>query len=353
MLTGVCNADCPICFTDRRRKPHELTAEERRSLLREAAELGARFVYVPGEGEPTMDPGWWDFLDACRELNLPAIVFTNAMTFGDDELAKRRWGLSADEAARRLADYPVYLYAKYWTQDADLAAQLLAVPREKLPYTRHLDHSMPLGVANLLRALPQGRVGFEVVVERRNADEVSGVIAPFARDNDIPRLVEVLQHNGRTFGDPSYDATPEQAARCEPWLAPTSCRLASCKAVVTVQGFVSPRIAILEHQLPTERRSVRDDSLHTILHSSDYIVSKRYNLSCLCESVPLELAEAAGDVTTPVRNVTAPALDRLEVDPAQPRDLTGDTARASCGGGCGTCSSICQSVVASTPGSGS
>src|SRR5438067_133505 len=62
MLTGACNANCEICFTDRRAKRGETTSEARSDILRQAKKLGARYIYVPGEGEPTIDRAFWAFL---------------------------------------------------------------------------------------------------------------------------------------------------------------------------------------------------------------------------------------------------------------------------------------------------
>jgi hypothetical protein len=337
MLTGKCNADCPICFTDRRQKRDELTPEQRRDVLRQARDLGAQYVYVPGEGEPTLDAGWWDFLDTCRALELPAIVFTNAMIFGDDDLAGRTWGVAAADGARRLRDYPVYLYAKYWTPDPSLAAQLLGVPARRLPYGSYQDVPVPAGLQCLLETLPHERLGIEAVVERRTADHIAETIAPLTDRLGLARIIEMLQHNGRTFGDPSFDPTPEQVDRCQPLLSPTSCSLATCKAVVTAQGYLSPRIAILEHQLPDERRRVTDGDLYDLLHNADYLVTRRYNLDCLCESVPLELAGARDTITARAENVTAPALARTH-PAARPAAATSRVSAGGCGAsGCGSC----------------
>jgi hypothetical protein len=307
MLTGVCNADCGICFTDRKRKPHELSAADRDDLLARAAALGAQYCYVPGEGEPTLDKGWWQFADTCRQLDLPAIVFTNGMIFGDEDLCQRTWGMSPVDAARKVAEYPIYLYVKYWTPDAGLAARLLAVPRRRLPYGTVDGLPVPLGLQTLMNNVPRDRVGVEVVVERRNADDVVDAIAPFTERQGLARIIEVIQHNGRTFGDPSYDPTRQQLDAVTPLLSPTSCTQATCKAVVTVQGYLSPRIAVLENQLPADRQNVVGADFYELLHRTPYIVERRYDLSCLCESIPAGLAEN-GQELLGTDNVTPPAL---------------------------------------------
>jgi hypothetical protein len=332
MLTGTCNADCGICFTDRKKKPNELTHAERASLLASAKELGAQFVYVPGEGEPTIDHDWWPFLETCRELDLPAVVFTNGMIFGDDDLARRTWGMTPAEGAARLKDYPVHLYVKYWTPEASLAARLLGVPERRLPFGSYDGVPVPAGLQCLLETMPRERLGIEAVVERRTADDIAGVIAPFTERHGLARIIEMLQHNGRTFGDPSFDPTSEQVARCQELLSPTSCTLATCKVVVTVQGYLSPRIAVLEHQLPPERRRVVDGDLYDLLHTTDYIAERRYNLDCLCETIPLQLAGATSTITARADNVTAPALARTEAGVRAVEPPAGGCG--GCGGGC-------------------
>lgn len=349
MLTGVCNADCGICFTDRKRKPHELSAAERDDLLAQAAALGAQYCYVPGEGEPTLDKGWWRFAEICRELDLPALVFTNGMIFGDEDLCQRTWGMSPADAARKLAEYPVYLYVKYWTPDAGLAARLLAVPARRLPYGSVDGLPVPLGLETLMDNLPRDRVGVEVVVERRNADDVVSTIAPFTERQGLARIIEVIQHNGRTFGDPSYDPTREQLDAVTPLLSPTSCTQATCKAVVTVQGYLSPRIAVLENQLPAERRRVVGADFYELLHTEPYIVDRRYDLSCLCESIPAGLA-GGGKELIGTDNVTPPALAkvtavraRLETNGHAANAANGKKDPHSCGvvGGCAMCTAAC------------
>ncbi|MEO3809928.1 hypothetical protein ABGB17_13085 [Sphaerisporangium sp. B11E5] len=351
MMTGVCNADCGVCFTDRKRKPNELNADERDDLLAQAAALGAQYVYVPGEGEPTLDKGWWRFLEACRDLDLPAIVFTNGMIFGDEDLSRRTWGLSPLEAAKKLADYPVYLYSKYWTPDSKLAARLLGVPERRHAYGQVDGVPVPLGLQTLMEHVPRERIGIEVCVERRNADDVLETLVPFAEKHGLAQLVEMMQHNGRTFGDPSYDMTDAQADAVAGLLSPTSCTLGTCKAVVTVQGYLSPRIAVLESQLPGDRARVVGQDFYRLLHESPYIVERRYNLACLCETIPAELAGEKVDLRE-VYNVTPPALARVTaVEPEPVGAAVGvavksiqDADPGGCGvtGGCSACKSLCS-----------
>ena len=308
MMTGQCNADCTICFTDRRKKAGELSPEERIDLLRQAKRLGAQFVYVPGEGEPTIDGGFWSFLEVCREVDLPAIVFTNGLLLSDDDVCQRYWGMDTAAAVRKLADYPVSFYVKHWSTDPTLVGDMMQIDASRYHFTEFDGVPVHAGLHALLTSFPRERLGLEIVVERRNADEVVRTLVPFAEKHGLARIVEMIQHNGRVFGDGAYDPTDEQAEAAQPLLSPTSCHLATCKAVVTSRGYLSPRIAILENQLPPERQNVRNQDLFTLLHTTDYIVSRRYVLSCLCEQVPLELAGAQGRLRSGPTSIVPRAL---------------------------------------------
>ncbi|MEV0392222.1 amino acid--tRNA ligase-related protein [Polymorphospora rubra] len=317
MMTGACNADCPICFTDRRRKRGETTVEQRDRLLREAAGLGAGYVYVPGEGEPTIDRGWWQFLETCKDTGLEAIVFTNGLIFSDTATSEKYWGCQPEEAIERLADYPVSFYVKMWSTQPELVGKMLGINPDKYQFTDYDGVRVPLGMARLLDRFPRQRLGIEVVVEGRNADEVVDTVVPFAERHDLSRIVEIIQHNGRTLGNPTYDPTPAQVARATPLLSPTSCTVATCKAVVTSRGYLSPRIAILETQLPASARHIDEGSLWDLLHGTDYLVQRRYEQSCLCESEPVSLAEAGTPTLIGPQSVVPPQLADL-IDPMRP-----------------------------------
>ena len=292
MMTGQCNADCTICFTDRRAKRGELEPDARDEVLRQASALGAQYVYVPGEGEPTIDRGFWQFLDTCKQLDLHAIVFTNGLILSDESVCQRYWGMSIADGIARLAEHPVSFYVKHWSRRPELVGEMMQIDPARYHFTEWQGEPVHLGLYHLLKSFPRDRLGLEIVVERRNADEVVEELVPFAERHGLARIVEMIQHNGRTFGDGGFDPSPRQVEAVEPLLSPTSCHLATCKAVVTSRGYLSPRIAILENQLPEDRRNVRNQDLYHLLHHTDYVVEKRYILSCLCEEIPAKLAQA-------------------------------------------------------------
>jgi hypothetical protein len=305
MLTGACNANCTICFTDRRRKAGETEPALRDAVLRQARELGARFVYVPGEGEPTIDRGFWEFLDGCKRYGLEAVVFTNGISLSDDRTARRYFGLDADAAVERLLGYPVSFYVKYWSADPELVGEMMEIDASVYRFTQFDGQPVPAGLVRLLERFPRERVGIEVVIERRNAEEVAERIVPFARAHELSRIVEMIQHNGRVLDSRRFDVTPAQARLAAPLLSPTSCAMAPCKAVVTSRGMLSPRIAVLEQQIPGVPVHVGSGELFDLLHETEYLANLRYDVvNCLCEQLPNSLSRSNAGGASCARNVT-------------------------------------------------
>jgi hypothetical protein len=318
MMTGACNADCPICFTDRRQRPDEMEPTVRDRVLREARALGARYVYVPGEGEPTIDRGFWQLLETCRAIGLHAVIFTNGLVLSDSKACRRYWGMEPDEAVDRLLSYPVSFYHKLWSTRPQLMAEMMHVSPHVYHYASYYGTPLPAGLIRLLERWPRERVGIEVVVERRNADEVMATLVPFAETHSVSRIIEMIQHNGRIIGNGEFDPTEDQVLAARSCLSPTSCTMATCKAVVTSRGYLSPRIAVLEHQIPGTAANVSQAPLFDLLHGTTPVVERRYEIHrCLCETMPLEQSGCrSGPQSRQAQNVVPLTLHgrRADVD---------------------------------------
>ncbi len=81
-LTERCNNACLHCYInrpahDRRAEQRELTAEEWKEILRQAAELGALSVRFTG-GEPLLRPDFAEIYLYARRLGMKVMLFTNA-----------------------------------------------------------------------------------------------------------------------------------------------------------------------------------------------------------------------------------------------------------------------------------
>ncbi|PYI93143.1 MAG: hypothetical protein DME97_07515 [Verrucomicrobia bacterium] len=310
MLTGECNADCPICYTDRRKKRNELTALEIKRIMDETYALGSRLLYVPGEGEPTLDKNLFEILEHASDIGMQVIMFTNGLLLSSDDGARSRWGITSEEFVHRLSKYPVYLYHKLWSTNPQLVAEMMHIDRSAYQYVdinvRGSKTLVPRGLDLLLRYFPRERIGVEVVVERRNVHEVTERIIPLAQQLGIKSYIEPIIHAGRCFNVFDYDALAEDMMPLGQWLARQNCRRVAYKVVVHSDGTLSygmalPRRTLRELHGNCDALQIRYVSeglsdLFTLIHANPVLVWGRYQIrGCICEEMNLKLA-ASPDV---------------------------------------------------------
>jgi hypothetical protein len=309
MLTGACNADCTICYTDRRKKPAELAAPEIIEIMDQTFALGSRLLYLPGEGEVLLDRGLFAVLDHARSIGMNVILFSNGILFSNDKQAVQQWGMSSEDLVRRLSEYPVYVYHKLWSTEPDLIAEMMNVHASTYDYAdydvngQHVH--LPRGIDLLLRYFPRERIGVETVVERRNWQEIVDVIIPLVQKLGIKSYIEPLLHAGRCFGVSEFDPPEQAKALLGQWLARQNCRRVAYYVVVQNDGVLSPGMALPSAMLRSiyseddfSRFVIRDNSggikdLFSMLHTNTQLVQLRYRIrGCLCEEVNSKLAKA-------------------------------------------------------------
>lgn len=84
----ICNQACVYCFESAGEKAvDETTLEERKRVIDEAKELGAKAMFIAGAGEPTLDPVIKPFLKYTCNSGLTTLLFTNG-TLIDRYLAR-------------------------------------------------------------------------------------------------------------------------------------------------------------------------------------------------------------------------------------------------------------------------
>lgn len=310
MLTGECNADCGICYTDRKKKADELSVLEIKGVLNASALLGSRLLYVPGEGEPTLDAGLFDILEHARGLGMEVILFTNGILLSNDRECYRRWQMTSEQFARCLSNYPVYIFHKLWSTDPTLVSEMMKIDRSAYQYVcvtvgKRLV-SIPSGLARLLRLFPRDRVGIETVIEKRNIQEAKEVIIPLVQALGIKSYVEPLIHAGRCFADFCHDPDPKDFVGLEMWLARENCKRVVYKVVVQNDGTLSYGMAIPTSTFRQIHRispvlNLRDSGstrlgLFESIHSNEPIVWGRYQTNgCICERLNIELAISNSD----------------------------------------------------------
>jgi MoaA/NifB/PqqE/SkfB family radical SAM enzyme len=98
-LTGECKLKCFYCdrtpdrFNDIPNRK-ELSTEERKSLILQAKELGAKTVEFPGAGEPMIDEGFWEIMEFIHAHEMIPVLFTSGYHL-DWESIDRLYNLGA------------------------------------------------------------------------------------------------------------------------------------------------------------------------------------------------------------------------------------------------------------------
>lgn len=308
MLTGACNANCTICYTDRKLKPNELSFSEIKAIIDQTYDLGSRLIYIPGEGEPTLDRNLWKVLEYARVKGINVILFTNGILLSNDIEAKNRWQMSAEEIVKKLVEYPVSIYHKFWSTNPKLVVEMMNIDEKIYEYVnfsvKGRTINIPKGLFLLLKTFPKERVGIEVVVEKRNLNEIIDVIIPFVIESGVKSYIEPLLHAGRCFGVFDFDPeiSKEEWEKLEPWLSRQNCRRVGYKIVIHNNGYLSYGMALTLTQIAapfeTEKFNIRNldgglKDLFKILHTNPYLVSGRYKINgCICEEVNLLLTKA-------------------------------------------------------------
>lgn len=304
MLTGKCNANCPICYLDAKRHVQELTESEIVELIDKARELGARTVYVPGEGEPTLDDAFLSMLHYAEKRSLRVIIFTNGVLLCRDDKMLKVWGMTSEDFVKAIKQLPVYVYHKLWSTRPRLAESMTGVPEGTYAYetvkARGGSVSVPRGLALLMRHLPSSRVGVECVADRRNCEEILDTIVPFIKHARLRAFIEPIIHSGRAFGKYGNDPTPAQIQRLAPLMARVHCTRVAYHLVVRNDGYLSPGIALHPKALlggeGGEELAIRDGKggiidLYEMLHTNELLVKGRYQLNgCFCEIANRRLA---------------------------------------------------------------
>ncbi len=313
MLTGACNADCTICYTARRKKRNELSVEEIKRVMDETHALGSRLLYIPGEGEPTLDRGLFDILEHARMLGMDVIMFSNGVTFSNDAEAFRCWQLNSEEFVQRLAEYPVHIYHKLWSIDSDLLTEMMGISPSIYQFAdvKVRDHTVriPRGLELLLRHFPRHRVGIETVVERRNAKEIVSTIIPLVEQLGLKSYIEPILHAGRCCGVFDYDPPPDARQMLGKWLSRQNCRRVAYKVIVLGDGTLTYGMALnsqflRQFHVDAEIGNIRDTisregDLFRLLHTDQSLVWGRYQIcGCICEELSAKFGSKRAGLST-------------------------------------------------------
>ena len=196
-VTHRCNARCVACYTKAgREKPDVLTFDEKKDVIRQAGDLGARVVSLSGSGEPLLYERLFELIDYIRHLGMQVVVFTNGI-------------LLDEKAAERLIAAGAFTYFKLYSLDPTVFDQMLG--REDsytwVPWTCRNDGAgrevmIPSGLKFLLEAQGQAEakdlVRIETLITRQNRSTL-GPVAQLCKDLGLVLHLETPVFTGRAI----------------------------------------------------------------------------------------------------------------------------------------------------------
>jgi MoaA/NifB/PqqE/SkfB family radical SAM enzyme len=172
-MTSNCLHNCYHCFTDKNKKT--LTFEEIKGVIDQIAEIGAKGIDYIGEGEPTLDPDFFKIIGYTHLNGIVPIVFTDAATKLRDRKFVRRLkdcGASVSPKCDSLFNYEY---------------QNFVVGDKSEKYFRQRNEAIELLVEEGFNEPCQDgttRIGFDMVVTKRNIDEVEKTLR-YSRENNF------------------------------------------------------------------------------------------------------------------------------------------------------------------------
>ena len=173
-MTERCPHDCAHCFTNKTKRT--LTPREINNVINQAKDLGYVGINYLGEGEPTIDSDFFRIINHTSSRGLVPIVFTEAAT-----RLRKNW-----DYAERLNDANASICPKcdsLFSEDyqnsvvGDLTGAYFQKRNEVVWGLERLGFSWN-------RKDGQTRLGFDMVVTKRNVDEVEQTLR-HCRDRNI------------------------------------------------------------------------------------------------------------------------------------------------------------------------
>jgi len=292
---GRCDADCPACYTNRRLRNGTLTLEERLAVIEQGARLGAKVMYVPGEGEPTLDRFLRSTIDFAFAFGMSSVLFTNGLLLSDSRSWRSVHGQAPEEFLEWAFERGVHLYFKYWHTRSEEFSQMMGIPVERLITERirlcsGLRADVPLGILRA-REIASERVGIQIVAWDGFEPEFRRITA-LARELELYSYVERPLNAGRCGGTATA-LTGTYARYVQEYLSQQQCERFLYSAVVLADG----RITVCPAFSPLDRRGCGTASVRmpdgridllSALHSDSELSRTRFsglNAACLCKAV--------------------------------------------------------------------
>ncbi len=185
-----CNLKCIYCYVGKKiPSSNELTLEEQINLIDQGKKLGTKTVILCGDGDPSMDKNLLPMVKHAHKLNITMVVVTNAVMFGDDNLAKTiHNNKSAKEVAQFLYDNGTSLVIKMDSITPEIYDNIVGIPNCYKKFKKAIENIKAIGFNKGEERENDivTRVSFSAVVMKNTIDE-------------IPKMKEFADNMGAQF----------------------------------------------------------------------------------------------------------------------------------------------------------
>ncbi len=190
-MTAVCPYDCFHCFTDKSKKT--LTIDEIKDVIDQLAQLQTHSIDFLGEGEPTIDEDFFEIIEHTASHGIQPVIFTDAATRLRDREFVRRLN---NTAATIIPKCDSLFNADY---------QNWVVSDKTGKFFERRNEALKLLIEEGFNEDQNGktRLGFDMVVTKRNAGEVEKTLR-FCRENNIWIAFTFFLPSGRS-GQGDFD----------------------------------------------------------------------------------------------------------------------------------------------------
>jgi MoaA/NifB/PqqE/SkfB family radical SAM enzyme len=190
MTDPVCNLACPDCYVgEKGLTGKELTLDERKDVLSQAKDLGARTLRIAGEGEPLLDKNFWALVEHANNLGMNVFFFTNG-TLIDEKLAKRIYENEKLTAVLKFSGSPRAM--EYLTGSKGKFKQESFVEHDRLLIPKPLRNLIDIGM-NKPDSGGNSRLGIEFLLRKSNYGFVFDIFRWARRNSVIPYIEQNLE----------------------------------------------------------------------------------------------------------------------------------------------------------------
>jgi MoaA/NifB/PqqE/SkfB family radical SAM enzyme len=191
MTNSVCNLSCPDCYVGKKElKGNELTLEERKKVLDNAQDLGARTLRIAGEGEPLLDRNFWETIDhATNKLGLDAFFFTNGTKI-DEETATRIYENPRLTAVLKFSGSPRVM--EYLTGNMGKFREEDFIEHDGIMIPKYVKNMIDVGM-NQPDESGNSRLGIEFLLRKSNYGFAFDIFRWARRNNVVPYFEQNLE----------------------------------------------------------------------------------------------------------------------------------------------------------------